>query len=63
MKNKFIENQIDQMIQSLEIFKSSCQLASLQDDGEVSKEEEYVLKKLDKATEYFYKELKKIKEY
>ena len=61
MKNTFINMQIDQMLASLDIFKSSCQLASLQDDGITSKEEEKLLKKLNEVTDQYYSELKKLK--
>ena len=46
----------------LSAFMESCRAAALQDDGVVSKEEEKVLKRLEKACEKFRTELNKVTE-
>lgn len=50
------------MIAMSELFKKSCQTAAIKDDGIVGKEEEKQLKRINKATDAFIKELKKIQE-
>lgn len=46
----------------LSAFIQSCRVAALQDDGVVSKEEERILKRLDKACEKFRSEINKVME-
>lgn len=60
--NIYIKAQITNMIAMSELFKKSCQTAATKDDGIVGKEEEKLLKRINKATDAFIKELKKIQE-
>ncbi len=60
MENKFIQNSINAMILYAENFKTNCRLASLQDDNTTSKAEEKLLKKINKITDEYIKELKKL---
>lgn len=59
--NKYIKNQIDNMLQMSEVFIQSCIFAAKQDDGIISKEEEKQLRKLEKATKRFQKEIAKVR--
>lgn len=58
--NLFIENQCRNMIQSIQVFKQSCEFAAKRDDGKVSKDEEKTLKQITKASDEFTKEIEKI---
>ena len=58
--NTFIKNQIANMLNTLEIFENSCDLAAEQDDGVVDANEAAVLKTLHKATESYKKKLRAI---
>ena len=59
--NKFIKNQISNMLNTLDVFENSCKLAAQQDDDYIDKNELAILKKLHKATEDYRKKLKSIK--
>ncbi len=52
--------QINQMLNSLEIFENSCENAALMDDNMVSREERKQLDKIHKATLAYKKELQKL---
>ena len=58
--NTYLNMQIQNMINALDSFDTGCELAAVQDDGVVSKEEEKMLKTLKKATEQYRKTLKGI---
>ncbi|MBR0137718.1 MAG: hypothetical protein IJM15_04850 [Erysipelotrichaceae bacterium] len=60
MENKYIQNSVNAMILYAEQFKSHCKLASIQDDGTTDKKEEKLLKKINKITDEYIKELKKL---
>ena len=60
--NQFIKAQCRNMDSYLSAFIQSCRVAALQDDGVVSKEEERILKRLDKACEKFRSEINKVVE-
>ncbi|MBQ1827066.1 MAG: hypothetical protein II126_03750 [Erysipelotrichaceae bacterium] len=60
MENKFIQNSINAMILYAENFKVNCRLASLQDDNTTSREEEKLLKKINKITDEYIKQLRKL---
>ena len=47
------------MISTTQLFLKSCNIAAKKDDGKISKEEEKALKKIEKATTTFIKELEK----
>ncbi|MBR2677167.1 MAG: hypothetical protein IKE28_09685 [Solobacterium sp.] len=58
--NTFLKAQIDNMINTLKVFETGCELAALQDDGVVDKKEDKALKKLKKATAEYIKTLQSI---
>ncbi len=58
--NQFIENQCKNMVQSIQIFKQSCEFAAKRDDGKISKDEEKTMARINKAADSFTKELQKI---
>ena len=60
--NQFIKAQCRNMDSYLSAFMESCRAAALQDDGVVSKEEEKILKRLEKACEKFRSEINKVVE-
>ena len=55
--NSFIESQIKNMMTTVTLFRKSCEVAAMQDDGAVSREEEKFLKRIDKCSERFVSEL------
>lgn len=59
--NTFLKAQIDNMINTLNVFETSCEMAAVQDDGVIDKKEEKALKKLKKATADYIKVLQSIK--
>ena len=59
--NQFIDIQITNMLAMLTTFRRSCQMAAIQDDGRVSRDEEKVLKALEKATATYEKELNRLR--
>ena len=60
MENNYLEMQIVNQIQLAENFKNTCKIASKKDDGVTSKEEQKILRKIDKVTDSYIKELRKI---
>lgn len=58
--NRFIESQCQNMLQSIAMFKQSCEFAAKRDDGQISKDEAKTLKKITTAADNFAKELGKI---
>ena len=58
--NIFLQNQIVNMLSTLEVFENSCKLAAEQDDGKIDRKEAAVLKSLHKATEKYRKKLESI---
>ena len=60
MENKYLQNQIEAMKLYLENFRQACRLATLQDDGNTSKDEEKVIKKIDSLSEDFIKGLNRL---
>lgn len=58
--NVFIKSQITNQIMVTESFKQYCEMAALKNDGVVDKEEQKVLNKINKCTDSYLKELKKI---
>lgn len=61
MKNLGLQQQILNMQIIINTFKMNCHYAALTDDGRVDPEEQKILKQIDKASEKFLNELKKIK--
>ena len=59
--NNFLKAQIDNMINTLNVFETSCEMAAVQDDGVIDKKEEKALQKLKKATADYFKVLQSIK--
>lgn len=51
--NPFISAQCKNMILMVQTFTHSCKMAAIKDDGQISKDEEKVLKKINKAAEQF----------
>ena len=61
MKNIFIESEILNMRFLAQGFVQRCRAAALKDDGQIDRDEEKILKKINTATEKFLKDLSKIK--
>lgn len=59
--NTYIESQIMNMTAIAKTFEHSCRMAATKDDGRIDKAEEKILKKIEKATQHFIKELESIK--
>ena len=59
--NEYIKAQIMNMTAIVRTFENSCQMAALRNDGKIDAEEEKQLKKINKASENFTKQLNKIK--
>ena len=59
--NDYINAQIMNMKLITQTFKQSCQMAAIKNDGQIDKNEEKVLKKINAAAERFIKELDNIK--
>ena len=59
--NTFLKAQIDNMINTLDVFETSCEMAAIQDDGVIDKKEDKALQKLKKATADYSKVLQSIK--
>ena len=60
MDNNYIEMQILNQIQISENFKTTCRLASQQDDGVIDTDEKKILEKIYKETDSYIKKLQKI---
>ena len=58
--NYYLKAQIENMKTMTTAFKNACQLAVMQNDGHIDKEEAKTLKKINDATQRFIKELDKI---
>lgn len=58
--NYYLKSQIRNMITMTEAFKKACHLAVMQNDGHVDKGEAKALKKIDKATGQFIKEINSV---
>ena len=58
--NHYIRSQIENMKMITKAFQQGCQLAAMQNDGQVDKEEAKVMKKIDAAAQKFIKELDSI---
>ena len=56
--NTYLNMQIQNMVNALDSFTTGCELAAVQDDSVISKEEAKMLKTLKKATEEYKKTLK-----
>ena len=59
--NTFLKAQIDNMINTLDVSETSCEMAAIQDDGVIDKKEDKALQKLKKATADYSKVLQSIK--
>lgn len=59
MKNVYINAQIQNMEAIVKTFRQSCRMAASQDDGQMDRNEEKALKKIDAAAEKFLAELKR----
>ncbi len=59
--NEYIRIQISNQIRMTETFETACRLACIKDDGQVSREEEKLLKKIQKANEDYIRALSKLK--
>ena len=58
--NTFIKNQCENMKTSITIFEQACQMAAKIDDHKISKEEIKILKRINKASTTYKKELERI---
>ena len=55
--NQYLKSQIENMKVMTTAFKNACHLAVMQNDGQIDKQEEKAIKKIDAATQKFLKEL------
>ena len=60
--NQFIAGQCRNMLNTVNLFKQSCEMAAKRDDGKISKDEEKTLSRIKKATDSFTKEIERILE-
>lgn len=60
--NAHMITQINQILISVKVFEDSLRIAAQKDDGVISKEEEKIIKKIEKASARYKKQLEKIKE-
>jgi len=60
MDNKYITAQCRQMLRSIDAFKQTLEMAALEDDGVISKEEAKVIKRLNKAADALAREIGKV---
>ena len=58
--NDYMDAQIKNMIAMTKTFNQSCKMAAMKNDGQINKEEQKILKKIESATQHFIKELEKI---
>ena len=58
--NTYMKEQILNMINLTQSYENACKLAALQKDGIINKEEAKTLQKIEKATDRYIKELRKI---
>ncbi|MBP3698889.1 MAG: hypothetical protein J6J01_05365 [Oscillospiraceae bacterium] len=58
--NTYIKMQILNMTSMVKSFEQSCIMAARKDDGEIDKAERDTIKRIEKATAHFLKELDKI---
>ena len=58
--NTFIRIQIRCMLSSVEAFMQSCRLAATKDDGIISKEEQRILRKINRVSNRYNKQLSRI---
>lgn len=58
--NYYIKAQIAHIIAFTKSFNQSCAVAATENDGTISKSEAKTLKKIDKATQRFIKDLERI---
>lgn len=58
--NAFMKGQIVNIISMVKVFKNSCKMAALKDDGVMNREEEKQMKKINEAADRFIKELEKV---
>lgn len=59
--NHLIDSQIQGIIVTLKAFNQNCKMAAIRDDQCLDKNEEKTLKKIDKATEKYIRELEKLR--
>lgn len=55
-----LQMQIMNHMQQCENFKNTCKISALKDDGVVSKEESKILSTIEKETDAYVKQLKKL---
>ena len=60
VRNNYLKIQIQNQLLAVDNFMSICKLSALQDDGVVDKDEEKLLKRLEKATTDYKKALNKL---
>ena len=58
--NIHMKTQINQVLLSVQVFEDSLKLAAQKDDGVISKEEQKIINKIQKASAKYVKALKKI---
>lgn len=59
--NTYIKLQLQNMTTIVKTFEQSCIMAAQKDDGTIDKQEQATIKRVQKATSHFLKELEKIK--
>ncbi|MPM26568.1 hypothetical protein SDC9_73072 [bioreactor metagenome] len=58
--NTHIDAQCKNMIAIVKTFEHSCEMAAIQDDGKISRDEEKILRKIKASTQKFMLELSRI---
>lgn len=58
--NSYIKAQITQMVMMTKVFEQACELATLKDDGNISKDEEKAIKRIKAASMKFRKEIESV---
>lgn len=58
--NSYISAQCQSMISQVQLFKQACEMAALKNDGTIDAEERKILKKIEKASEAFVRELQRL---
>ena len=61
MNNSFLNGQIANMINTLKVFETGCELAARQDDGTVDGSEGKTLETIRKATEEYIRVLESLR--
>ncbi len=59
--NSYMVTQINQILLSVRVFEDSMRIAARKDDGEISREEERILRRIRKASARYTRRLEQIR--